>query len=402
MKEARKRRSSTGVYLRKDGRYDWQIVEGRDPVTGNPKRLARGICRTEKEAITARNEALAKLHLGLPVAEDKQTVAEFMNYWLEEHVKGSKAPKTERFYDQMVRLYINPAVGHLQLRKLTAQHVQRFLNERSRSVRSCERRNENGKKQTVELPPLTPQTVNHIRRVLTTALNCACDTHHLIQRNPTRGLQTAKVEAKEPVYLSTDEAEHLLRAASGHYLENIIRLALHTGLRIGEATGLTWADVDVTERKLQVRQQLQRVDSKLILRALKTGSSRRSVMLTGAAVEALEDQRLRQILWRSEAGDTFNEMSLVFTTTEGRPLDPKLIDKHLKTFAKAAKIAKPISFHKLRHTAATHLIANGVPLNVAKEILGHSQISLTANTYAHAVPAAHQAAFDILEKAYSQ
>ncbi|MCO5297787.1 MAG: site-specific integrase [Fimbriimonadaceae bacterium] len=93
-------------------------------------------------------------------------------------------------------------------------------------------------------------------------------------------------------------------------------------------------------------------------------------------------------------------MGLCFTTSEGRPLDPKTVNTNLKAFVAKAKIAKKISFHKLRYTVGPHLVARGVPLNVVKEILGHSLIANTANLYAHAVPAAHRAAFDVLEQAY--
>lgn len=392
------RRAGQGsVYQRQDGRWGWAITYGYNE-NGNPKRY-QGICKTQAEAADALNEVITRQRLGVPVTDEKQTLAEYLGFWLKEAVVGKKAPKTVRFYEQMIRLYIVPELGHLQLGKLTPQHVQAFLNRKGTERRTATRRGPDGKQRTVELDPLTPQSLGHIRATLRAALNMAWKWN-LIRENPALKVTLPPAKRKDPVYLTPEEAESLLTASKDHYLGNLIRLTLHTGLRLGEATGLTWQEVDTEKREASVRQQLQRVDGKLILRELKTGNSRRTLPLTVDATEALKDQRVNQLLWSSVEVEDFNSLGLCFTTPAGRPLDPKLVDKHLKAFARRAEIDKPVSFHKLRHTAGTHLVANGVPLNVVKEILGHSQIAITANLYAHAVPAAHRTAFDVLEQAY--
>jgi len=91
----------------------------------------------------------------------------------------------------------------------------------------------------------------------------------------------------------------------------------------------------------------------------------------------------------------------VFTNTTGTPLHQSNVNKHLKALARQAGIAKNVSFHMLRHTAGTYLVAAGVELNHVKEILGHSQLSITADLYAHAVPSTHKAALDRLGAALS-
>lgn len=110
--------------------------------------------------------------------------------------------------------------------------------------------------------------------------------------------------------------------------------------------------------------------------------------------------------WAPERGSAhesaFNVLGLVFTTTEGKPLYQKTVDENLKRFASAAEIVKPMSFHKLRHTVATHLAAQGTSLAIVKDQLGHSQIGITINTYGHAVPTALRAAADTLDGLFSE
>lgn len=394
------RRTGQGsIYERKDGRWGWGITHGYNE-NGNPLRY-QGIKRSYDDAVAALNEVLMRLNLGVPVEEEKQTLGEFLSLWLEESVKGKKAPKTVRFYEQMVRLYIKPDLGHLPLRKLSAQHIQSFLNRRATLGREVTRKDENGNPVKVTLPPLSAQSIGHIRAVLRSALNTAWKWGR-IRENPALKVDVPKVESKDPVYLTPEEAKLLIKKSADHYLGNLFVVALNTGLRLGEATGLTWEDVDLEKGIAAIRQQLQRVDGEFALRPLKTRASRRKLPLTADALEALKAQRANQLLNKAVGSEPFNALGLCFTTPLGRPLDPKTVDKHLKAFAESAEIEKKLSFHKLRHTAGTHLTSKGVPMNVVKEILGHSQIAVTMNLYSHAVPAAHKAAFDMLEQAYAK
>jgi integrase len=386
----RERRGEGSVKQRADGRWNWSF--------GHEGERYQGTEPSEKAARNALRSVKARLGVGKRVAKDNPTLGQFMELWLEESVRGKKAPKTSRFYEQMTRLYILPALGSVRLKQLDAPKIQRFLNELARKKRTGQRPGKGEKSSGEELKPLSPSTIGHVRAVLRASLGRALKWQ-IVTENAAAlvDLPAARTSA-EPVYLTEKESAALTKASADHYLGSLIVLALNTGLRLGEATGLTWEDVK--EGELVVRRQLQRVDGAFQLRDLKTRSSRRSLPLTGDARKALRDQRANQLLWSGAESDSFNPMNLVFTGMAGRPLDPKTVDKHLKSLAKKAGIQKAISFHKLRHTAGTHLVAAGVPLNVVKEILGHSQIAITANLYAHAVPAAHRAAFDVLEQAY--
>ena len=374
----RTRRTGQGtVYQRKDGRWEGAITHGYSEA-GNPKRY-RVIKQTRADAVAALNQIIMDMNLGVPVTETSQTASQFLEFWLEQEVRPSKAPKTVRFYEQMTRLYIEPSIGHLSLKEITPQHVQTLLNKMAKKG-------------------LSPSTIHHVKTTLTVALNTAVKWSLLRQNAATRA-NAPKIERKDPVFLSLPEAKALLVATSEHYLSRLIELALLTGPRIGEATGLRWEDVNFDLGVIQIRTQLQRVDGTLILRGLKSNSSRRTLALSANAIECLKGQRANQLLWQTHQveGQPFNKLGLCFTGMDGRPLDPRTVDNNLKKFAKKAGVEKQISFHKLRHTVATHLAASGIPLSVLKEQLGHSQISLTVNTYSHAVPTALRQAADRLD-----
>jgi integrase len=142
--------------------------------------------------------------------------------------------------------------------------------------------------------------------------------------------------------------------------------------------------------------QLQRIDGTLMLRGLKSTSSRRTLPLASLAVEALREEKARQLVLSAALGNDFNPLNIVFLNSEARPLDQRYVDRHLKEILVKAGLPK-LSFHKLRHTAASLLVAAGVDIHQVKEQLGHSQISLTANLYAHGVSQAQRRAANKLD-----
>ena len=136
---------------------------------------------------------------------------------------------------------------------------------------------------------------------------------------------------------------------------------------------------------------LQRVNGVYSLVEPKTPRSRRTIVLPEVVVSALRAHQGRQLLQKLEAGPYWEEWGLVFTTPQGKPLDCHNVSRGFKTLLK--KTGLPLlRFHDLRHTAASFLLAQHVEPRVVMEVLGHSQISLTMNTYAHVMPAAQKEA----------
>jgi integrase len=158
------------------------------------------------------------------------------------------------------------------------------------------------------------------------------------------------------------------------------------GLRQGEALGLHWADINFETGALAVRNSLQRVKGKLQLVEVKGQKSRRTITLPQVAISALVKHRAGQEQERQFAGDRWQEAGFVFTTMVGTPLDGPTVTHRFQAALKRAGLHR-IRFHDLRHTCATLLLAQGVHPRLIMEILGHSQIAITMNLYAHVIPA---------------
>ncbi|MDQ3407142.1 MAG: site-specific integrase, partial [Chloroflexota bacterium] len=158
--------------------------------------------------------------------------------------------------------------------------------------------------------------------------------------------------------------------------------ALATGLHQGELLALRWDDVDLDARTLRVRHTLARVDRKLELLEPKTERSRRSIVIPEVVVAALRAHRTRQRMERLVAGSRWMASDHVFATTIGTPIEAAAVTR---AFRKAlARAGLPHSrFHDLRHAAANFLLAQGFTLEDVKNLLGHSSIVLTSNTYGH-------------------
>jgi integrase len=167
----------------------------------------------------------------------------------------------------------------------------------------------------------------------------------------------------------------------------MVIVSLTTGLRIGEASGLSWSAVDLNARTVRVEQQLQALGKAygLTLAPLKTRNSRRTLTLPALAVRALKAHRKAQLAERLRAGAGWdNAHDLVFTTPQGRPVHPSNVRDALSALLTAAKLPQ-VRYHALRHTAAT-LLLDGAPLFDVSRVLGHSEISTTSDIYGHLVP----------------
>jgi integrase len=149
---------------------------------------------------------------------------------------------------------------------------------------------------------------------------------------------------------------------------------------------LRWDDLDLERPTLTVRRALQRKPGGgLVLVEPKSAAGRRTVVLPRPLVTALRRHRVAQHEERLAAGSPWTDTGLVFTTKLGPPIDPRNDHRAWQQLLVRAGV-RPARLHDARHTAATLLLAQGVPARVAMQILGHSQISLTLGTYSHVVP----------------
>lgn len=178
-------------------------------------------------------------------------------------------------------------------------------------------------------------------------------------------------------------------------METAYLVALSLGLRRGEVLGLRWADIDLELRTITVAQALAR-RRQASVQEPKSRQSRRTVPLHDGLVVAIKKRRRCQLEERLAAGLQWQDSGLVFTTGIGTPLEPRALNEDFdRILAKAA--LRRVRLHDLRHACASFLLAQGVHPRVVTELLGHSQISLTMNTYSHVMPDTMREAVERME-----
>ena len=305
-----------------------------------------------------------------------KTLGEFLDQWLADVVKPRVRAWTFAGYEVHVRRHIKPVLGRVPLEKLSPQHVQHLLN----------RKLEEG---------LKPKSVRYLRGTLRTALNEAV-RWGLVARNAAALVEGPRVERFDIQPFTPAEARVFLDSIAGERLEALYSVALTMGLRQGEALGLRWQDVDLELGYLRVCKQLQRVHGAPQLVEPKTARSRRTLAMPPMITKGLEQHRVRQRQERSNAGSRWAETDLVFASTEGKPLDGTAISKGFHSLLKRAGLQQR-RFHDLRHSCATLLLVQGVSPRVVMDVLGHSQIGLTMNTYSHVIPDLRRDAADRMQ-----
>lgn len=333
--------------------------------------------KTRDEARRKLVGALRAIEVGAEAEVRGDTVGEFLDQWLNDVVKPSVRPWTYRGYEVHVRLHLKPLLGKIPLARLTALDVQKALN----------RKGTDG---------LKPKSVRYVRGTLRAALNHAVKWG-LIERNPAAVVAIPRVEPYEIQPFTPAEARTFLDSIKGDRLEALYSVALTMGLRQGEALGLRWRDIDLELGYLRVTKQLQRLDGRSELVEPKTARSRRQVALPASIAKSLREHRDRQDAERIEASDDWTELDLVFSSPNGKPLDATAVSKGFHRVLDRAGLAQR-RFHDLRHSCATLLLVQGVAPRVVMDVLGHSQIAMTMNTYSHVIPELRRQAADRMDE----
>ena len=359
------------VYRRQDGRWVACITLGY----ANGKRQRKtAMAASKREA----NQELAQLQhaaeQGLALGPDP-ALGEYLRRWLQDSARMTLRPRTFNSYRAIVELHLIPALGRIPLRKLSPGDVEAYV---LRIVESG----------------LSTRTAQYHHAVLRRALTQA-ERWGLVSRNAARLVTPPRVQRRDVRPLTPGQARVFLAGVEGDRLEALYAVSLSLGLRQGEALGLQWADVDLAGGTLTVRYTLQRYDGEHHLDEPKTARSRRTISIPTPLVDTLRRHKVQQNEERLRAGPLWvgDGWNLVFCNEIGEPLDGTAVTRAFQR--KLADLGLPRQrFHDLRHAAATFLIAQGVPLRVVMEILGHSTITTTADTYGHVMPELQRDATD--------
>lgn len=331
--------------------------------------------RTQREGLDWLQEMRSQIQNGLTMAGAQMSLSDYLDQWLGT-IRESVRPKTLLQYTQIVRGHIFPMLGKIKLKDLRPDQIQALYNSKRKAGVSA-------------------RTVILIHAVLHKALKHALKMG-IIGRNPADAVTRPRIQRKEMRTLTDAQDRSFLSVAEHNRFNVLYWLAVTTGLRQGELLGLKWSDLDWNNHRLRIVRQLQRLPGGLEFTEPKSAAGRRVIALGASTLEKLRKQQDIQSEARQRAGGSWKENDLIFPTPLGTPTDPSNLYHGFKELLKKAGLPD-IRFHDLRHTAATLMLRQGVHPKVVQERLGHSDITLTLNTYSHVLPAMQDEAAEKLD-----
>jgi len=354
---------------------------GRLTETEERRRETKSGFATRKECQAAMNKLLVAVEQHNYSAPTKASVREYLTKeWLPA-VKATIRPSTYNSYVQHVECHIVPHIGTVKLQKLSGSQVNALYAKLADTGRK------DGKS------GLSAMTIHHAHSCLHKACKDAVRWGHL-PRNPLDAADPPRKKGNGTREMRTWTKEQLkafLEALKDERLYALWHTIAMTGMRRGEAIGLRWSDVDLENARLAVRRALIPINREVVVSEPKTAKGRRVIALDPGTVEVLKSQAARQLDAQDAGEAAWVETGLVFTQENGEALDPESVSRYFRQAMKQSLLPQ-IRLHDLRHTHATLALQAGIHPKVVSERLGHATISITLDTYSHAIPALQEEA----------
>ena len=361
-KQERRAHGEGSIYKRKNkaGKvigYRGEIFLGYD-AQGAPLRW-RCSAKTQEEVVAALAKARAEQLGGKVLVGPKQTLGEYLDWWLADVAPQTAREHTMVDYRSIAARHLKPALGAVPLAKLAPPQITHLLASKRQDG-------------------LSPRRVQYIRAVLHKAYADAV-RHLIVDRNPVDAVPAPKVETPERQPLDLEQLQTFLNAVVGDPLEALYVLAVSTGMRQGELLALRRRDYDRPKRTLHVRRSLAWIDGKPVFAEPKSRSSRRAVLLTLFALGVLDRHLARQ----AAAGLAMDPEALVFCGPGGAPLNGVNVTRH-QFYPLLQRAGLPrVRFHDIRHSLASLLIDDDTHPKQVQGLFGHSTIQMTLDLYSH-------------------
>jgi integrase len=383
------------AYQLKDGRWRAEVTIGWETRPDGTRRRVRKYVygKDETAAKKARRDLLVKREQGeLPVG-DQVTVKAWMTYWLDEIAAHRCTPKTMESYRTLAKNWIIPILGDVRLKTLSPEHVEK-LHKAMREGRVFTVTSRTGNTRTIPARPLSAATRLQCHRILSRALKVA-QQRGKVNRNAAALVDAPKTDSvRAGQYLTPEEARRFLTHVEGRWNAARWSVGLALGTRQGETLGLRWEDIDLEAGTVTIRAQIQRRRNGPLEIVDRTKNKKpRTITVPRPLVTGLRAHRKAQRERRLAIGDDWKGSplgDLVFTTPMGRAIEPRA-DWQAWTDILAELGISHIRQHSARHTAATIMLAQGIDVKVAAEILGNDP-RITQTIYQHVIGELHESA----------
>jgi integrase len=378
MVKQRKRRikGEGAVYQRKsDGRWVGSFLVEE---TGKRKYI---YARTEGEALDKLKKALREQEQGILASGPNRKLKDYLEDWFENVHKSEIYVTTYITQRRLVYKHLIPALGHVPLRKLNPQQVQRFYTDKG---------NEG----------LSAGYIKNMHTLLHSALENAVKWQ-LVAQNVCDQVSHPTVKKRKSQILTREQILKLVDVANANEMGPFIKLALMTGMRHGEMLSLQWSDIDWSANVLSVKRNVAHPRAKgygFIEGDPKTEDGIRKIVLPQFVADALQVHCERQEIQREHVGEQWQNKDLVFCTRTGGYIDSENNLKRFRRILKESGLPETMRVHDLRHNVATFLInVLKYPPTMVQALLGHSDIAITLGMYVETDPETLRGMMDDLD-----
>jgi integrase len=344
--------------LERRGKRSWRF---RFEVSANPRmRKTHTLRGTRKEAEEQAAKIISAYSTGQYVDQDRQTVAAFVERWLRDWAAQNISAKTFERYSELLRVHVLPKIGQVPIQRLRAGDLQALYAGLT----------------------VADRTRLHIHRVIHRMLRHATQWA-VVHQNVATLVDAPSVKSTEIEILTQAEIQRVLDTLRGKSLYPIVVTALGTGMRRGELLALRWKDVDLDAKVVRVEQSLEQTKrGGLVFKAPKTRHGRRTITLPASTVTELRAHLQATLERRLMLGQgKIDDDALVFAAWDGSTRSPNAMSKEWRSAIRAAKLKA--TFHSLRHTHASSLIAAGIDVLSISRRLGHGSPAITLGVYGH-------------------
>lgn len=308
---------------------------------------------------------------------DNTKLKEYLYYWLNTR-KNKIEITTYNTYKSIIDNHLITGLGHIELQKLKPLHIQNYYTNKEEE--------------------LSQRTLLHHHRILSQALKNAVGWQ-MIPNNPCDHIEAPLPSKSKGKALTTNEVSYLLDITKETVLGDPVNLVLHTGLRRGELLALKWDDIDFINKTLTVDESLavDEATCKIIFKSPKSESGNRIISLSDQPIAMLKKHKIQQNEQKLKLGKAYEDNNLVFCREDGQPIHPSTFSRWFTDLIRSSDLPA-VRFHDLRHTNATIMLMNlKIPAKVVSERLGHSNISITLDTYSHVLQDAQKEAAEKMD-----